>query len=433
MEKPINHVIKKHNCSGCGACQNICPNDAISMKHEVECTIPIVDNKKCIECGLCIKVCPINKNDEDTSEKIYPIIYACRLKDTLILKNSTSGGIFIALARKVISEGGIVFGAILEKDFRVNIGSVEEQNCLAMMQGSKYVESNTRYTFREVEKKLKEGRICLYTALPCQIGGLLSYLKMRKVNCDNLYTADLVCHGTPSEEIYLSYINDYKIKNNLELRTIKHRYKNHNWNSMVPQTCAYISDTGKKKIYNSFKDGYLNGFLQGKIYKEYCYKCKYAKIPRIADFTFGDFTGLGAIKKYKNNYKCGVSQLLINTAKGKNFFDKVKSDLIFEKRDIYEALFFNKNLYKPSCKPKDTDYFFTDFKNEVSWDDLRKKYFDKNTKNKRIMFIKSLITKLFGAKLTTKAMYYLKRNTMSPETTIQDINDLFQSTTTSSK
>jgi len=416
---------KISDCCGCGACQNICPKDAISMCHKPEGTYPYVDQAKCIECGLCVKVCPVTKEALFDSEKIYPIVYACKLKDNKILKNSTSGGVFIALAKKIISEGGIVFGAVSEENFHVNICSAETESELAAMQGSKYVESNTQYSFQEVEAHLNKGRICLYTALPCQIAGLLSYLAVRKVSVENLFTADLVCHGAPSEKLYLSYLNYFEKSKNIKLSQVKHRYKNGHWNSMVPKTCAYISKNGKKDIYAAFKDGYLNGFLQGKIYKKSCYECKYASMPRKADFTLADFTGLGAYKKYKNDYNDGVSQLLLNTKKGKLFFDSIKSDLIYEERDLYEALFFNKNLWKSSREPEDTDKIFKDFENGIGWEELRKKYFDKNVKTMMIMSLKEVIPKIFGADLTIKAMFHLKKKKMTPDDVMNQLDTYF--------
>lgn len=422
-------ITEKSKCSGCSACQNICPQNAVSMQHRLEGSSPLIDPQKCVECGLCVKVCPFNKNvsqkPETDTGKIYPLVYACRLKDNEILKNSTSGGIFFALAKKVISMGGSVFGAVSGKDFRVTICSADTIAELAAMQGSKYVESNVQFSFQETAAKLIEGRVCLYTALPCQIAGLLSYLSVRKINRENLYTADLVCHGTPSELFYLSYLKNYETSKKITLCQVKHRYKSKKWSSMVPKICAYIDNNGKKDVHASFKDGYLNGFLQGKIYKDNCYECPYASMPRIADFTFADFTGLGAVKKYKNDYKAGVSQLLINSKKGQMLFETVKDDLVFEERGLYEALFFNRNLWKPSRKPKDVDKIRKDFEDGMKWEILRKKYFDKNPKNRMIQFIKDMIPQIFGANLTIKVMFYLKKKKMTPDAALEKINACF--------
>lgn len=55
----VNH--KK--CTGCAACQNICPKDCIILQEDDEgFRYPQVATDKCIDCGLCEKVCPVDDN-----------------------------------------------------------------------------------------------------------------------------------------------------------------------------------------------------------------------------------------------------------------------------------------------------------------------------------------------------------------------------------
>ena len=42
-------------CAGCGACMDVCPNDAITLNEDI---IAVVDEDKCLDCGACIDECP---------------------------------------------------------------------------------------------------------------------------------------------------------------------------------------------------------------------------------------------------------------------------------------------------------------------------------------------------------------------------------------
>ena len=100
----------KKDCCGCWACKNVCPVQCITMPEDKEgFRYPTVDKDKCINCHLCEKVCPIiNKKEEPAKPQK---AYVVQNKDPQVLRESTSGGAFSAIAKAVICKGGIVFGA----------------------------------------------------------------------------------------------------------------------------------------------------------------------------------------------------------------------------------------------------------------------------------------------------------------------------------
>lgn len=64
-QKPNGDISKsiiqlpKDLCSGCGACDNACPINAINMEEdEYGFLYPSVDREKCRNCGYCANVCP---------------------------------------------------------------------------------------------------------------------------------------------------------------------------------------------------------------------------------------------------------------------------------------------------------------------------------------------------------------------------------------
>ena len=103
---------EKKDCCACGACDNICPQNAIEMiADEYGFLYPRIDEKKCVECGRCFSVC----NFQTTSVTSQPkYCYAAINRDDSVLMRSASGGVFGALAKEVLDENGVVFGCVLD-------------------------------------------------------------------------------------------------------------------------------------------------------------------------------------------------------------------------------------------------------------------------------------------------------------------------------
>ena len=146
----------KEDCCGCSACVSSCNKSAISMhKDKNGFYYPYVDNKKCISCGRCLDVCSfgrliINKN---FTQKIY----AAQNIDYNILLKSSSGGVFFELARKILLEGGVVYGAVYDKNFCVRTVAVKSLEDLSDLMGSKYVQSYID-SFQSIIQYLKKGK-----------------------------------------------------------------------------------------------------------------------------------------------------------------------------------------------------------------------------------------------------------------------------------
>ncbi|KXS42248.1 4Fe-4S binding protein [Methanolobus zinderi] len=49
-------IVDKDLCTGCGACVDSCPVEAISMNDQ---DLAEVDAEACVDCGDCVEICPV--------------------------------------------------------------------------------------------------------------------------------------------------------------------------------------------------------------------------------------------------------------------------------------------------------------------------------------------------------------------------------------
>ncbi|MGM9825351.1 MAG: Coenzyme F420 hydrogenase/dehydrogenase, beta subunit C-terminal domain [Paludibacteraceae bacterium] len=348
-------------CTGCGACVNICPRRCISMDMSFEGFLyPQINRALCIECGACQKACPVLT---PIKYQQLPMVYAAWSKDEAIRQRSSSGGVFYILAEWIIARGGCVFGVVYDDDMGVIHTKATTLEQVREMMGSKYLQSDTRGTYREVKDLLKEGKIVLYTGTPCQIAGLLGYLGKR--NISNLYLVDLVCHGTPSKQAFSCYLH--------ELETLYGMFDKKSFSFRQLEAWG-ISPSFKlaesRKVISSKHDWYMKAFLQGLLSRESCYHCLFAVSQRVSDLTVGDFWGIGAEKPFEQDTSKGCSLVLVNTEKGARMLSVVSSDLFLQKRTLSEALSVNHQLYRPPVRPRLREYAYTIIKEKNGWKKL---------------------------------------------------------------
>lgn len=170
----MNNISEFNKCANCGSCYNICPKNAISVLPDDLFYKLSVDEDKCTGCGICKNVCPVNiPKRAQNIMSAYAVVH----NNEKIVKESSSGGAFSALAEWIIDRGGVVFGAAYSKDCTCVEMSFTEKVKLDDLRRSKYVESKVGYTFREVKTLLDGGKYVLYCGAPCQIAGLKRYLR----------------------------------------------------------------------------------------------------------------------------------------------------------------------------------------------------------------------------------------------------------------
>lgn len=331
-------------CMGCGACVQRCPKQCISWaRREFGFRYPQIDKDACVNCGSCEKVCPIDKALEVSAEQK---AYAAVHKDTEVLAKSTSGGAFTAIADAVFAQGGIVYGAAMLDDMQVKHIRTTGKDDFEGLRSSKYLQSDTGTTYQMVEQDLKQGKVVLYSGTPCQIDGLKNYLGK---NYENLYTADIVCHGVGSQDYFDKYM-DFARERYGKIKALRFRSKEYAGWSCGGVVVVDTSDCLKKIPYRDFDNYYYSYFLSGDIYRKSCYTCKYANTNRVGDFSLGDYWGVEALSLPLRTEN-GCSLLLVNNERAEKLLETV-ADLDKVETTIEQAAHCNKQLNEPSRLPE---------------------------------------------------------------------------------
>lgn len=370
----MNEIVKKEDCCGCHACFNACPKGAITMEEDDKgFRYPKIDSKKCIDCGLCKRVCPVLKN---TMLKTETKAYACYNLNEQERRDSSSGGIFVLLAKEVLRRNGVVFGAAFDDNFVVKHIKITTEKDLIKLMGSKYVQSTIGTTYREVKDFLNKGVTVLYTGTPCQIEGLKSFLGK---DYPQLYTQDIICHGVPSPKVWEKY-KAYRIKKDKEIPTgISFRNKDQGW---VLFNMKFFYN---KKIYckNQTQDLFLRTFLRNICLRDSCYHCHFKKKSRISDITLADYWGVQHIHKDFFDNK-GTSLVLVNSVKGKELFDAIRKQMVCIETNFEQALQYNSAMISSVKPDKNRDFFFEDL-DKLEFDELAKKYVKRKSLFSRVV------------------------------------------------
>lgn len=383
------------NCTGCQACVFTCKKECISLREDKAGFLyPVVDLNKCVDCSQCVKKCPALANNEHLNhlkKTIKPFKAVSILEER---KKSSSGGIFYTLAYKILESNGVVFGAGYDENFHVKHICIELKEELAKIQGSKYVQSDTTGIYLKVKNKLEEKRVVLFSGTPCQISGLYAAIGN---HWDNLITIDIICHGVPSGVLWDNYILQRQLEN--KLSSVSFRYKDYKNKSTFKLFFKYHN--GKTKIINAENDIFYSSFLKANIFRESCYKCKYAQNKRCGDITLGDCAS--SISYCKNDFKPfeAVSTVLVNSAKGIMLWESIEKVLEYEFLDIEEEYRKNHQLSFATNRPSSRNDVFV---KGIIKDIIDKKIVALEVNNGIINKIKSILKNL----TTIKMRYYTK-------------------------
>ena len=355
-------VLADHGtCTGCTACASGCPKDAIAMERDKEgFAYPVIDPGKCVRCGHCTAVCPVL---HERNSMHLPAAFAAWNRDDQIRKDSTSGGVFTALAEYVLEGGGVVCGAAMDGKQHLRHIACFRKEDLWRLRGAKYVQSDLGDTFREIREALKT-RPVLFSGTPCQVDGLYRFLGDRP---ENLTTCDLVCHGVPSPGVWEDMVRSIEQRKGKGLQAVRFRNKVTGWKDSHFTT---VYDDGTVDTAPLFATEYGRAFGRALFLRPSCHCCAYTNLNRPGDFTLGDFWGLRPDELPEQQEK-GVSLLLVNTAHGSHIFDQLP--LSRQAFPVERAVAGNPRLASPIQQPADRAAFFAAYALEP-FDRVRKRF-----------------------------------------------------------
>lgn len=296
--------------------------------------------------------------------------YAAYSKNDGIRQSSSSGGLFSEFADYVYSIKGFVAGAAFDEDCKTVSHILTESNTdLPKLVTSKYVQSSFNI-HKEIEEKLKDGKFVLCCGTPCQIAGLKTFLKCEY---DNLYAVDFICHGTPLQKVWEKYANWQEAEHNGKITSVNFRSKENGWENY---SLSISFDSRNKYSALFYKDLYMRLFLDNLSLNKNCFDCKFKGENRKSDITLGDFWGIDEELQKMNDDK-GISVVLINTEKGNELFEKIKSNLAFQKIDENQATRHNLSAVSSVKKPENYEAFMNDL-DKAPFEELAK-YLPKTT------------------------------------------------------
>lgn len=309
-------------------------------------------------------------------------------------QRSTSGGIFIVLAKSILEQDGVVFGATLNSNNEVVHSEASSLKTLELLIGSKYVQSYKGQVFLQVKKYLNEGKLVMFSGTPCEVLGLKKYLKK---DYDSLFLVDLLCHGVPSPKVWAKYLREKGVDTEAG---ISYRSKISGWlkSSITIETATYKYESIGEN------DPYISLFNSGLSMRPSCFNCKIKGIEnKQSDITLGDFWGVTTIRPELFDNR-GISLIFCNTAKGKKILEQLKKNLYLEEISKAEILYENGDIGKPMSRPKTREKFFEEVYTEVSLSTLKNKYVRIPIKTKMIHIVKIFLRKV-GAFDFLKRLY----------------------------
>lgn len=336
-------AVNRSVCTGCGSCAQACPYSRIDMREdEFGFLYPVLSQDGCTGCDKCVRVCPLGPNAAHQQIDSYPqpFVYGAWNLDDDILYASASGGVFHALARQILRDGGQVCAAHYSPEHSVVFSLFARQEELIACHGSKYVESSIGDCYQKIRVLLEKEIPVLFVSLPCQAAGLRSFLGK---HYEKLYLVDLVCGGVPSRLAFRKYLDEIEKQTGVSVRHYAFRDKRFGWTAN--QSLIVTLADSSQRVLSKANDPYYRAYQSGESVRESCFHCEFFGYRSQADITIGDFNGAASINwKDPNAIRHGISVVVVHNEHGRQLFTSCQNSLILQRVSFQTAAAGNKRL-----------------------------------------------------------------------------------------
>lgn len=276
------------------------------------------------------------------------ITIAAHAKNKKILFQSSSGGVFYALAKHVLNNlNGIVYGCTIDGKnvFHKRIDSFSD---LPLLMKSKYVQSDLNNSFECCKEDLQRQKYVLFVATPCRIFALKKYLEAKKTDQSRLIAVDFVCHGTPAKKYWSSYYDEKFGHENIDF---DFRFNKPSWRNYS----VAIKTSNKFVVENVTINEFMSAFLHNYIFVQSCYECAFKANQSCSDITLGDFWGCDTF--YPEIYSKYGTSIVVIRRHDNIVFNSLKNEYSYIEVNPAFAFYFNKSYYRNAQIPVDKAEF----------------------------------------------------------------------------
>lgn len=311
MKNNAPRLASNTRCTGCMSCVDSCNFGALkAVRFRDGHLYPIWNPDTCIHCGKCEIVCPAvndfvyGKTDGQSNP------YAAWANEDELRLKSASGGVFAAVAVKILADGGCVVGALME-GFKVRHCIIDRIEDLHLLQNSKYLQGDLTGIYRAVLKRLRSGQKVFFSGTGCQVGALYSFLGKKNYK-GQLFTADLICGGFPSILPLRSFLRNepYDVKD-LTWRDKEQGWYDNKRNKITSYKLSIVTSSGKKVKYD--QDIVYQSFSSHLLNRPSCLDCRFVGPCRRSDMTLGDFWG---DREFPKEHEKGLSLVIVHSEEG---------------------------------------------------------------------------------------------------------------------